>query len=404
MTYLKTCLLSGCTVLVVLFMTLISCSQKDEKAYATGPDIYIEDPGFKIVGYLGGGGFDQIDALELKKLTHLNLAFANPDKAGKLLFQKDIDIKSVVKKGHEAGLKVFISLAGGGGVDTVIWNSVLQPKKMPTFIKNILDYVDDNDLDGVDVDIEGNLLPFIGNAYTPFVLELRDALHAQGKGISCALGAVGFHEAVTQQSLEAYDFINVMVYDKTGPWRPDDVGPHAPFSYAEEAVQFWIDQRKIPSGRIVLGMPFYGWEFTKPASAKTYRTIVREDPENAYVDQLDSLFFNGIPTIVAKTQLAKKKLNGVMFWEITQDTVHELSLLRAVDQTLQAGDCEVITFYKDADGDGFGDLTKPFQACSAPLGYVSNRNDCDDSDPGVNPLATEKLDGIDHNCDGETDS
>ncbi len=84
---------------------------------------------------------------------------------------------------------------------------------------------------GSTANIEGNLLPYIGNGYTPFVLELRDALHAKGKGITCALGAVRFHEAVTQESLEAYDFINVMVYDKTGVWRPNNIGPHSPYSY-----------------------------------------------------------------------------------------------------------------------------------------------------------------------------
>ena len=382
------------------FLLYSSC---ERKPYATGPDIYIEDTGFKVVGYLGTGGFDKIDQLELDRLTYLNLAFANPDSDGDLKFRQNIDIKPIVEKGHDAGLKVFVSLAGGGRPDTAHWNSVLQPENMPTFVKSILDYVDDNNLDGVDVDIEGNLLPYIGNGYTPFVLELRDALHAKGKGITCALGAVGFHKAVTQESLEAYDFINVMVYDKTGPWRPDNVGPHSPFSYAEEAIIFWVEKRKISSDRIVLGMPFYGWEFSDPARAKIYRKIVEENPEHAYVDQVDRLYFNGIPTIVNKTQLAKEKLNGVMFWEIAQDTVHEMSLLRAVDQTLQAGDCDVATFYKDEDGDGFGDLTKPFQACSEPDGYVSNRNDCDDTNPAINPQAPEKRDGIDNNCNGEID-
>lgn len=124
-------------------------------------------------------------------------------------------------------------MAGGGRPDTAIWKSVLQPENMPGFVKNLLDYVEDNSLDGIDVDIEGNLLPYVGNTYTPFVLDLRDALHARGKGITCALGATHLHEAVTQESLEAYDFINVMVYDKTGIWRPDDIGPHSPYSYAE---------------------------------------------------------------------------------------------------------------------------------------------------------------------------
>jgi len=358
------------------FLLLSSC---EKKPYSTGPDIYIEDTSFKVVGYLGSGGFQFIDDLEIERLTYLNLAFGNPDKDGNIIFSRNADIKPVVEKGHAAGLKVFISLAGGGRPDTAIWNSHLKPENMPNLVKKLLYYVDENNLDGIDVDIEGNLLPYIGNGYTPFVLELRKALHAKGKGITCALGGTGFHKAVTQESLEAYDFINVMVYDKTGPWRPDKPGPHSPYSFAEDAISFWLGERKISKDRIVLGMPFYGWEFSDPARSKTYRKIVKENPEFAYVDQVDKLYFNGIPTIVRKTQLAKEKLNGVMFWEIAQDTVHEMSLLRAVDQTIKAGNCEVTTYFKDDDGDGLGDPSQPFQACEAPEGYVDNRDDRDDT-------------------------
>ena len=65
-------------------------------------------------------------------------------------------------------------------------------------------------MDGVDVDIEWNLLPAIGNLYTPFVVELKEALHAKGKTITTALHAVNLHPDVTQESLEAYDYINIM--------------------------------------------------------------------------------------------------------------------------------------------------------------------------------------------------
>jgi hypothetical protein len=40
----------------------------------------------------------------------------------------------------------------------------------------------------VDVDIEWNLLPALGDLYTPFVVELKTALHQKGKGITTALG------------------------------------------------------------------------------------------------------------------------------------------------------------------------------------------------------------------------
>jgi len=361
-------------VIILLSCILSSC---EKKPYKTGPDIYVKDTDFKVVGYLPGSRFDKIDDLKLEKLTYLNLAFGNPDKDGKILFSQNADLKPVVEKGHAAGLKVFLSLAGGGRPDTAIWNSHLKPENMPNLVRNLLDYVDENNLDGIDVDIEGNLLPYIGNGYTPFVLELRDALHAKGKGITCALGAVRFHEAVTQESLEAYDFINVMVYDKTGTWRrPIIIGPHSPYSYAEEAIKFWTEEKNIPPERIILGLPFYGFDFTPPARYIDYRKVIQENVEYAYQDSVGLKHYNGIPMIVRKTELAKKKLGGVMIWHIACDTLNsDLSLMRALDQTIKAGDCDVKTFYKDEDGDGLGNPSKPIQACAAPEGYVDNRDD-----------------------------
>jgi hypothetical protein len=58
-----------------------------------------------------------------------------------------------------------------------------------------------------------------------------------------------------------------------------------------------------------------------------------------------------------------------------------------------------LTFYRDADADGYGKPALTVQRCSAPSGYVSNATDCRDADPAVNPGATELCDGIDNNCD-----
>jgi len=322
-------------ILLLVLCSLLLCSCVD-KPYATGPDIYVEDTSFKIVGYLGAGGFEIIDELQLTELTYLNLAFANPDSHGKLVFSGNADIMPVVKKGHDAGLKVFVSLAGGGKPDVDAWKSVLKPENRASFIHNILEFVDMYGLDGVDVDIEWNLLPDIGTLYNPFVMELRDALHAKGKGITSALGATSLHEAISQETLLAYDFINVMVYDKTGIWRPEDVGPHSPYSYALEALQFWTVEKRIPADRITLGVPFYGFDFTPPARYISYKDIIEQDPSNAYTDSLDLTYYNGIPTIVRKTELAKNELGGVMIWEISYDANNELSLLRAIIQTLDA--------------------------------------------------------------------
>jgi spore germination protein YaaH len=373
--------------LILLFMGLLIYTSCTNRSPDYGPDIYVPDTTFKIVGYLATGNFDRLDSLELNKLTYLNLAFGNPDKEGNLIADGNADISPVVQRGHDLNLKVFISLAGGGRPDTVIWKSLLLPKNRSAFVKKIVTYVEANNLDGVDVDIEGNLLPYIGVTYNPFVVELKNALHAKGKGITAALGAVDFHEAVHQEALEAYDFINVMVYDKTGVWRPDDIGPHSPWSYAIDAIKFWTEEKKIPAKRITLGVPFYGFDFTPPARYISYSEIIKENPGYAYQDSVGRKFYyNGIPMIAKKTQLAKEYLGGVMIWELAYDVTGDLSLLRALSQTIAAGNCPVSTFFRDSDRDGFGDMTKPVQACTAPEGYVSNMDDPDDNNARSHPV------------------
>lgn len=296
---------STCVCLTVLCVTIFTASCRSYSV-PHGPDAQTKATPFKVVGYLSGRSFQRIDELELNRLTHLNLAFANPDKEGNLVFDRRFDIAPVVKKAHEAGLKVFISLAGGGRPDTAIWKSVLLPENRPAFVKHVLDYAEQNSLDGVDVDIEWNLLPTIGELYNPFVVELGNALHAKGKGITSALGATQLHPAISHAALEAYDFINVMVYDKTGIWKPDEIGPHSPYSFAEEAIVFWTATLKIPAERIVLGVPFYGFDFTPPARYIDFSEIIGADPKLAYEDSAGMRFYNGIPTIVKKTRLAEK--------------------------------------------------------------------------------------------------
>ena len=58
------------------------------------------------------------------------------------------------------------------------------------------------------------------------------------------------------------------------------------------------------------------------------------------------------------------------------------------------------TFYRDADGDGFGTTTLPFPTCSAapPPGYVSDASDCDDSRADTYPGAPQLCNGHNDDC------
>ncbi len=59
------------------------------------------------------------------------------------------------------------------------------------------------------------------------------------------------------------------------------------------------------------------------------------------------------------------------------------------------------TYYRDSDGDGFGNLSVTRSSCSLPVGYATNSTDCDDTSSLVNPNQSESsATWDDDNCNG----
>ena len=348
-----------------------------------GPDIYEPDISFKVIGYLTipsvGDGVEYMDNFDFSRITYLNLSFLNPNADGDLVGLNDFDLKYAVQKVNEQDVKVFISLAGGLIPESTkrYWKKHLQPNNRTAFVRKITEFVVDNKLDGVDVDIENNVLDAVGDLYEPFVIELREALHSYGKGITAAMYPISLHKAITDSSIEAFDFINVMVYNLRGLWNLDNPGPHSPYSFVNDSYIFWNARKGVPQDKLVLGMPFYGWDFARNKSWR-YSEIVSMDPNNAYTDNVEQIYYNGIPTIIKKVGFAKRSFSGVMFWQLLHDTTDELSLLTAVDQTIKLTDCDGTLFWRDEDGDGLGNPKIPIVSCDPPTGYVDNRRDRND--------------------------
>ena len=60
-----------------------------------------------------------------------------------------------------------------------------------------------------------------------------------------------------------------------------------------------------------------------------------------------------------------------------------------------------VDWYRDADGDGYGDPETVLAACTLPAGYLPDSQDCDDTDPEVHPGADDPCNGVDNDCSGD---
>ena len=71
------------------------------------------------------------------------------------------------------------------------------------------------------------------------------------------------------------------------------------------------------------------------------------------------------------------------------------------DGEVDEGADDAPVWYLDGDGDGYGD--EAIEACEQPDGAVTVDGDCDDASADVSPGEAEVCDGLDNDCDGETD-
>lgn len=296
---------------------------------------------FKVVGYylldqlLRNTSQNDSDYAFLDKVTHVNLAFINPDTSGN--FTENIAIDAFVKKAHRKNVKVLASIAGGG--PHTYYARLLQNDKRNMLITNLVSLTAKYNLDGIDVDLEGD---DIDNNYENFVTELAASLKAAGKLMTAAI-ATAYKEKLSDKALRQFSFLNIMSYDRTGPWSPQRPGQHSPYIMAEEDVEYWRWQRHISKNKLVLGLPFYGYGFgTATDSAvvsMNFKDIAAAYPGSAAIDTVilpdkKILYYNGTFTIKKKTVLAIKKAGGVMIWQLLGDADGDKSLLQLINNVI----------------------------------------------------------------------
>lgn len=300
----------------------------------------------RIVGYLPDWNYKPFSELDLNQLTHINIAFCNPDDNGRLYCNiPESKLKSIVAEAHNNNVEVFAALGGGGGCDGYLQH-LDTPEKRTAFNTNIMEYCESYNFDGIDLDIELGSNHQIWNYYGDWCAELRTLCDERDMEMSTAT-AQWVAEKVTPDTFALFDFVNVMAYDND-----EDKHSHASYEYSVKCLDYFHNRKKIPEDKLVLGVPFYGRGYTSDGeldwnSYMSFADIVNKDNEYYNADSYNNIAYNGADTIAKKAELAKD-YGGIMIWELTQDAKGEKSLLKVISDTL--GDKTFIAGDVNADG------------------------------------------------------
>ena len=305
--------------------------RNDAKAYPLADTVR---EGFRVVGYLPLGiDLSRTGMPDLGKITHLNIAFLTPDSAG--VFAVDEEVRMLTAAAHAKGVAVLLSI--GGGDPPRYLKKLVGKRHQAAFVQALAALTDLYACEGIDVDLEGD---FIDGNYESFVKNLAVVLRAKKKLMTAAI-ATTYASHYTKTALAQFDFVNIMSYDKTGPWNRSEPGPHAPLSMATDDLAYWTGVRGLAIARVTLGLPFYGYGFgTNAPESLSYGDIVQLYPAARESDQLTVagggiVYYNGAATIKAKTSLALRKAGGVMIWQLLQDAPGQYSLLTAIDSLVR---------------------------------------------------------------------
>ena len=195
-----------------------------------------------------------------------------------------------IQQMHQSGRKVVPFLSNH-------WNrtaGINALKDVETLSTQIAQYVEQYNLDGVNVDIE-NVTHNQRSQYTQLVRLLREKI-PDHKEVSIAVAAnpkgwtEGWHGSYDYAALAQYaDHLMIMTYDEH--YEGGDAGPVAGIDFVEQSIQYAL--RYTTGDKIVIGVPFYGrvWgvENTKiqgqGVSIKTIQKILEQCPSTVTYDE-----------------------------------------------------------------------------------------------------------------------
>jgi hypothetical protein len=275
---------------------------------------------FRVIGYMPSWA-GSVSQVQYSKLTHINYAFLLPTATGGLQpIENPAKLQSLVSTAHANGVKVLISVGGWNNGDDSAFETIgANATYRNTFVTNLVNFANQYNLDGVDIDWEYPDAGASGNNHAALMQQLSTAMHSRGKLLTAAVVATG-GAGVLNSVFTSVDFLNLMAYDAND-------FEHSTYDYAVQSMNYWRG-RGLPANKMVLGVPFYG----RPSWESYAQLLARGASPNA--DVFNGVGYNGIPTIKRKTNLAFDQGSGIMIWELSQDATGANSLLTAINQVV----------------------------------------------------------------------
>ena len=298
-----------------------------------------------MVGYFGSwnawGGY-RASNVPWDKLTHVIFSFLTPGAGGSFTDfdgTEKAELPNIVSQAHAKGVKVLVSaggINGSAGYAALAANAGARA----TFASSLRTYVDNNNLDGVDIDWEFPSSATDSTNYAAMIKEIRAKM--SGKLLTAALAPDNLKgQFIPKSALLIFDFCNIMAFDYTGAFPGSLVGQHSTLIHAKNGLQYW-KARGLVKDKCVIGIPQYGKNFNAGGADMAYNTIVSSYPGlAANVDETNKIFFNGPGTVKDKaTYVAQNVYAGCMFWELSQD--RSSALISAAKEGLKATPTSVL--------------------------------------------------------------
>jgi chitinase len=328
--------------------------------------------------------------IDARKLTRINYAFANLQ-GGRIVSEYPSDGDNLAAllalKRQNPALTVLVSVGGW------LWSGnfsdmALTKDSRKIFVESVVEFVDRNNLDGLDIDWEYPGMVGAGHGFRPedrqnytlLLKELRKRFKHEEKRLhrqlflTIATGASSeFLSHTEMKKVQKYvDTVNLMAYDYYEPGADRVTGHHAPLftnpadpkSISADKSVWEYEQAGVPATKLVLGVPFYGHVWGQvpdenhglfqpgapvPNAYAQYSNITgwlnngftRYWDDTASAPYLHNsatqtfVSYEDPQSLALKCQyVLEHKLGGVMFWEYSSDSSG--ALLGTIDATLRA--------------------------------------------------------------------